>query len=84
MKVDSNGQLVTRANRQAVNRLPSLGGFQAEDRKMKKGSQTKRLLRYPIVAPRDMFAWGNFLHCDFGTTADTNPWWRTERSMISR
>jgi len=35
--VDTYGHLVPGANRQAVNRLPSLGGFQAPKQKEKKG-----------------------------------------------
>jgi integrase len=35
--VDVYGHLVPGANRQAVNRLPSLGGFQALKQKEKKG-----------------------------------------------
>jgi hypothetical protein len=35
--VDTYGHLVPGANRQAVNRLPSLGGFQVLKQKEKKG-----------------------------------------------
>ena len=35
------GHLVPGANRQAVNRLPSLDGFQSAERNLKKGSQAR-------------------------------------------